>query len=162
MQTTEKKRAGFNIIDVLILVIVAILIISTVLRYRVSDTLPEPTALTSVEIKILIEDFSEELVNGIVLGRTVFFEENGDALGTMKSADFQKTKLLYSADDGTTVTAESNRTYDVRCVISAEGILSDKGFLLDGVTYLAPGQILTLKTTELTVSALITDISVVE
>lgn len=162
MQTTEKKRARFNIIDVLILVIVAILIVSTVLRNRASDTLPEPTALTSVEIKILIEDFSEELVNGIVLGRTVYFENSGDSLGTMKSADFQKTKLLYLADDGATVTAESNRTYDVRCVISAEGILSSKGFLLDGTTYLAPGQVLTLKTTELTVSALITDISVVE
>lgn len=162
MSVTEKKRIRFNVIDVLILLIAAGLIISTVMRYQSRTDLPKAEAQTAVEVKFLIENMSETLVSGVVFGESVYLVDSGRLFGTLKSADFQKAQIRCTKDDGTPVIIESDRSYDVRGVLTAEGIFSERGFFLGGEQYLAPGLSLSIRTPSMTADILITDISVMD
>ncbi len=158
---SEKQRIRFNLIDLLIIFTVLALIVSIVMRQHAKNALSGPEEQISVEVEFLIQKLSSDLFNSIVIGDTVMTDAE-QKMGVLKSADFQKSETYYTGSDGVPVLTFSDQYYDVRCVLTAEGTQSDRGFLLGGESYLAPGQNLRVKTPHFTADILITDISVIK
>ncbi len=159
-RSVEQTKARFNVIDLVILLTAIALVVSTILRYQSFTLMPEPKEQIEVEIKILIENMNSTLIDGIVdgEGKTVYLADTDTPLGTLRDSTFSNAKLIVTQEDGSVVTVENRYASDVTCLLSAVGIMSEEGFLLDGTTYLAPGMEISIKTQKVTATALITDI----
>ena len=159
MERKEKRPIGFNVIDLVILLTVAAVIVGCVLRYG-SWQNAEPEQLAEAELRFRIEELSVDLLDAVVLGAPLTLAD-GKTVGELRSADFHKTTVLCEDGDGKLIPVERNDVYTVLCSMSAKGLFTDRGFLLEGQTPLAPGHRITLKTPTLTATVLITDISAV-
>ncbi len=159
--SSGKNPIRFNVIDLLIIFTAIALIFSTVMRYRSQSVLPKEEQV-GVKIRFLIENLSEELVGGIAIDQKLYLTNEEMLLGTLQSLDIRKAQIAVTDENGAIVIMESNHAYDVYGTLHASGVMSENGFLLDGTTYLAPGQNCAVKSKNLAVSILITDISALD
>lgn len=162
MTTSQEKRGvRFNVIDILIVLIPIVLITAMALRHRAELANASGGDLINVEVEFLIQNMSNDMISSVVNGDTVM-TEGGTIMGTIKSSDFQKAAIYYTGEDGIPVLTYSDYSYDVRCVFTAQGTLGEQGFLLNGMTYLAAGQTVKIKTPHLIIDVLITNVTVIE
>ncbi|MCQ2426396.1 MAG: DUF4330 family protein [Lachnospiraceae bacterium] len=153
------KKRRFNVIDLLIVLVLLAVIGTTVIRAvtKAAENKRSLPELKSAEISFLIEGLDAAGTDYIVIGDTVRLGD--DAVGTVKSFDIQRASLLSENGEGKAVTVYSDTAFDIRGVISAEGCTEESGFLLNGTLPLAPGQVLSVRGTDISFTLLVTDIS---
>lgn len=90
-----------------------------------------------------------------------FYLENGEHFGTLRSgAVFTPAKTYTENSDGALrAVYATDGTVDVKGVALVRGTMTDSGFLLGGIRYIAPNLSLTASSSDITVKLTVTDIT---
>ncbi len=157
----QTKKRRFNVIDLLLLVILAMLAAAITIRAVTGSNEKKRSLppLKATEISFLVKGIDVGVADHVVL-KDSLTADGGERFGSVKSFDLHPAELISENGEGKPVTVYSDSAYDIRGVISAEGITDDTGFLLNGTLPLAPGQTVTVNGTDVTFTLLITDIAV--
>ena len=161
----EKKGARhINSADVFVILLCVVCIIGMVLRFGVVETIENNAKNEAATLTVLIEGISSTSKDYISSGDEVFISENGMKLGTVSSIlSVTPTSYYEYKDDGSIDQLQSvNGRVDVRAVISIEGSSTEAGFMLDGKTYIAPNMTLSVNTSSISVTALVTNLELIE
>lgn len=161
----EKKDARrINSADVFVILLCIVCIIGMVLRFGVLETIENNAKSQGATMTVLIEGISSSSKDYLTAGDIVYMAEDGNKIGSLSSVLSVTPSVFYEySDDGSINEKQSvNGRVDIRAVITIEGSMTEAGFLLDGTTYVAPNMRLSICTSSFSVTALITDITVVE
>ena len=159
-----KARARMNSADLMILMLCIVCIAGMVLRFGVIEKIENEANAQAATVTVLIEGVSSSNKDYLVLGDDIYFSDSAKKFGSVSSIFSVAPSPVYEyGDDGSIEQMNSvNGRVDIRAVLSAKGIMTESGFLLDGTTYVAPNMTLSLNTSKLSVVATVIDISVVD
>lgn len=177
----SKKRPGIKSLDVVIILLILLSIVGIYFRFNVMDKLTLGRNLKDCTVSFEIKNIRYTTETYMEVGDKVFFSDSGEALGTLikpeKDASDEENKALRHTNAATTVTVydkDGNRSVeevrypdntfiDARGRMNCKGTYSEeKGFLLNGVKPITPGDKIEIKTERVTVSIIITDITLAE
>lgn len=150
MQTSRKSR--FNVMDAFIILIVLLCIASLVYRYGLIDRIGVNNNLEEYTIQFKIEDISSRSKDALVEGDVITMTDTDEKIGSMeKLTSVTPSIAMYSDKDNPVYYPEdtdnpNNTKYEVNGSISVKGIMTDKGFMLNGKTYIAPNSDLKIST----------------
>ena len=145
----EKRKHGFNIIDVVVILLILAAVALTV-RHFVKDTGPDGTAKITFVVQTLessVEDMipeeSERFTGGVKVGDAVFDADTGVRIGTVTDCDSRPAQFTAVAKSGVEVKTpvDGFRTLTVTC--EAEGKTDGDSFTVGGVP-ISSGKIYTL------------------
>lgn len=150
MQTSRKSR--FNVMDAFIILIILLCIASLVYRYGLIDRIGVSNNLEEYQIQFKIENISSNSKNAIIEGDVITLTGTDEKIGTMDKLTSTTPAIAMYADKDTPVfypedtDNPGNTRYEVNGSISVKGMMSDKGFMLNGKTYVAPNSELKIST----------------
>ncbi len=167
METKEKKKRGWQALDVFVAAAIILALAGFVLSVALGrdGALPEGAPVkgeyaVTFEIRSLSASGGSDLSAGDVM-----YTESGDVFGTVSGRLSVTPAKIYTEDaDGKYVLSYSggegdNAAFDVKGVITTEGYKTDYGFLAGGKIFASPGYDLTLHTDKLTASVKVIDIA---
>lgn len=172
-ENTPKKVSGKkykpNIIDFLIVILFLGAVIGLVLRMGVVEKITLNTNEQQARISFLVEDISSSSYKFFKSGDDFYSKNHGCYVGKLESAGSMPAEKLVPSLSGDMIASSSpamnkedpnsdSYRVDVRGNILGSGVFSDEGFLLNGITYIAPGSEFVMESTSLTVNVIITDI----
>ncbi len=159
----EKKRARLNSADLMIFLLCVLCIAGMVFRFVVVDKIEKDAAAQSATVTMLIEGVSETSREYFSDSAEFYLEDGTTVLGTVSTVSSSPSPVYIYEEDGTITKMDSvNGRVDIKVELSVSGVMSESGFMLGGTTYIAPNMTLPIKTSMLSVSALIMDIKIIE
>jgi len=162
----KKKRIGFrlNIVDFVIIIAVIACGVGVYIRYTIGLEMENaPINLVDAKAEFLLVDVSEQLADSLTAGSPVYIGDK-TPIGEL-SAIFSKlpSERFIATMDGTVVKTYSDEfRFDVRGAITLKGTMTDKGFLYEGKTFIAPGSYINIQTPEADLSLYIMNITLEE
>ncbi len=145
-KTGSKKKGsgtGLNLIDFVVLLLVLICLVGAIIRVRQIDWFAKSSDLEQYEIYFSVTDIAYTSEDAFVLGDTITLSDSEAVLGTLQSIDSVLPSTLYVKDsDGNILSVnypESTRI-DVTGTVLSLGRMTENGYYLGGMTYLAPGK----------------------
>ena len=169
----KKKKAHFNVMDALIILLVIAIGVGIFFRGRIVEKIWAQTSSASYAVSFSIEDIKYTTPNYIDVGDKVYFADNGELLGEFMSESDNvnalnitpASKYFYDSN-GNVVEVfypDGESRVDAKGRILCEGYYnSDGGFSVDGRHYLAPGQSISIKTELVSVTINIMSIDLIE
>jgi len=155
----RKTKFRFNILDFLILAIVALCIAGAVLRGGVKTTDKKLEMQTAV-ISYRVDNIQKESLRYFRSGDPIDSQTLGCHLGTLVGEVTGKAAVYYVEDDGQIIKTESAADrIDVYGQFEAEGTMSESGFLIGGTQYIAPGMSTYAHLPQINATILITDVT---
>lgn len=157
----EKRRFKVNVLDFLILALVAIVIVGAALRANVKQKDTKLETQTAV-ISFKISNVQAASVKYFKDGDPIWSDSLGCSIGTLIGDSITATPAVTYVERGGTIvktTSALNRV-DIRGEATCEGQMSESGFLLGGTQYIAPGMTTYACLPEINASILITDIRI--
>lgn len=157
----EKRRFKVNVLDFLILALVAIVIVGAFLRANAKQKDPKLETQTAV-ISFKISNVQAASVKYFKDGDPIRSESLGCALGTLIGDSVTATPAVTYVERGGAIiktTSALNRV-DIYGQAACEGQMSESGFLLGGTQYIAPGMTTYACLPEINANILITDVRV--
>lgn len=151
----QGKKIRFNIIDLLIVLAVIAVIGTVIVRYDVADKISKAAVEDSARITLLVQSIREEACNSVNDGDEVTWVQEATRMGNIVRKEVSPAVLYSSREDGVIIKNESALTYDLRCTVDTKGTVSDDGYLLNGVSYIAPGKSITIRNHDITLSAIV-------
>mgnify|MGYP002529754639 CR=1 FL=1 len=151
----QGKKIRFNIIDLLIVLAVIAVIGTVIVRYDVADKIGKAAVEDSARITLLVQSIREEACNSVNDGDEVTWVQEATRMGNIVRKEVSPAVLYSSREDGVIIKNESALTYDLRCTVDTKGTVSDDGYLLNGVSYIAPGKSITIRNHDITLSAIV-------
>ena len=151
----QGKKIRFNIIDLLIVLAVIAVIGTVIVRYDVADKIGKAAVEDSARITLLVQSIREEACNSVNDGDEVTWVQEATRMGNIVRKEVSPAVLYSSREDGVIIKNESALTYDLRCTVDIKGTVSDDGYLLNGVSYIAPGKSITIRNHDITLSAIV-------
>lgn len=140
----KQKSKKFNSIDVLIILFFLVIITMVVARLYFGDKAFDREQ-NAAELHFIAEEITPTIKNGdIVL-------YNGEEIGKIVGEPYNE--FIYYIDD-----VQDTSRADVSAIISAKGKFTDKGFLLNGKTFVAKGKKMQLVVGRHLVTVTITDV----
>lgn len=158
----EKRKFRINILDVLIIVLVALCIGGAVLRFYMKnsdDKLESQTAIVS----FLIQDVQSDSQYVFNEGDPIYCYELECDLGTLIGDLEVSDAVFYDAIDSAEIRSSTSPglRVDIRGQFEAKGTWTDaSGFSVDGTKYIAPNMGLYVAFPNIKAMILITDIEV--
>ncbi len=135
----EKKKIGFAVVDMILVVLALACILSVVFRDQIQSFFGQDRG-EEIEITFLVENVTQKGKNHPTAGEEILLTETGVVLGVIESVS--ENKALYqntlSPDDTLEI---SSLTCKVRCEAQKE----ETGYLLSGIS-LKPGVYLSAHT----------------
>ncbi|MBR2616126.1 MAG: DUF4330 family protein [Clostridia bacterium] len=152
---TRKSRIGFSVLDLVLVVLVAACILSTVFQDQIRGFLGTDSG-ENVEVTFLVEKVTEEARNHPEAGETVLLGENGAPLGTIRSVSEMKSvyaSILNSEDEMEVLT--------LTCKMEAKATETELGYEIAGVT-VKPGATFAVQTPSASFVMLVTVVKPIE
>ena len=135
----NKKKFRVNILDFLILAVVALCIAGAFLRGSVKTT-DEKLITQTAEISFVIANVQSASQGCFHDGDKLYSQSLGCDMGRMVGGVTATPAVYYCEHDGEIVRAYSaGDRVDLRGKFVCEGQMSESGFLIDGTQYIAPG-----------------------
>lgn len=159
---TGEKTAGrlhFNIIDLLIILVIAAVVTGVAFRYNLIDKIGVKSNEDTVIISFLIQDIKESSTDALVLGDVFYWEANSMPIGELISKKPSFAEAFIEKAEGNLVKVYNENSFDVRGEIKATGKIKDGSFMLGGTQFLAPGKILYVESKNIMVTITITNIT---
>ena len=156
----EKNKKRFNIIDFLIILVVAALVFSIALRYNLADRVGLSSRTDEVTISFLVQETSPTTIDAFVLGDEFYIDQNSVLLGTLLSVQRYEAEQYYENEDGEMILSYTSAYIDIRGEIKASGSMTESGFMLNGTTFIAPNKKITVKSKNVTCDFIITSVTV--
>lgn len=135
----KKKKIGFSVLDVALLVLVAVCVLSTVFQKQIHRFLGQEEK-ESVEVTFLVENVTEAARNHPRSGEVVSLAENFAELGTLTSVTENKSVYESLSEPGETI-----EVMTLTCKLSALTVETENGYRFEDV-YLKPGAQLSVQT----------------
>ena len=155
----EKKNAPhFNILDAVIILLVILIVVGISFRYDIIDALSNSQNKKEYAISYTVSDIRYTTYNYVHVGDKLYFADSGDSFGALLNCEpnnqepWNKSPASqhFTTSSGEVVEAyypNDESRIDVKGRLLCEGSYSeDGGFLLDGDTYIAPGQTISVRT----------------
>jgi len=158
------KRIKFGILDAVIIIAILVCAAGIYVRYDLSRRLEYRQNTVNAQVSFLVQNISENSADSFIEGAEVRSKDNDNIIGILTgSVTVQPAEILtYLFNGEIALNYSSNRRIDVRGVISAQGMMTDEGFCYNGTTYIAPGQWVLIRTQNIEVNILITNIAIEE
>ncbi|MBR7185177.1 MAG: DUF4330 family protein [Clostridia bacterium] len=154
MANTEKKTARFNIIDLVLIIAVLACIVSVYLRYNVSENFGVNQEMEEYVLAFEIKNIRYTSAEAFPEGDPVYLAEKDVLMGTILAIDSTTpAEVIYTDTKGDykVIYYPEDTRIDLTGRILAKGIMTEKGFLLNGNLFLAPGQLYYVETPLITV-----------
>jgi len=156
------KTKKINVLDIVILVIIAVSVISLGMRYYQRADITGESVSGRYEVSFLVTDVRHTTADAFVKGDRVYVATDDTCIGVFDRLDSNNPAAYYAEDpDSGTVKVyypEGTRV-DLTGTIISEGVMNDDGYFVGGSYYLAPGKKLTMYTGHVYVEAVLTDIT---
>lgn len=173
---TKKNRRfpKFGVLDAVIILLVIVIVAGIYFRYSFFDTLNSLKNMKECYVTFQTENVTTSTTRELNNGDKVYFQSNGDHFGTI-ALKSEEVAMAIQEQPATSTVFKNGQTYanvqypqgmddsliygigtiKCSCVIGEDG-----SYLLDGTTYLAPGQTYTVCTERVTVKITITEIEI--
>lgn len=170
-QSEEKKsnknprRIRFNLVDLVLIIAVLACVTGVYLRYNVSEQFGVNHELNTFTLSFEINNIRYTSADAFPEGDAFYLKSPDKLLGTLLSIDSTSpTEVVYTDDKGNYKTAyyPEDTRIDLTGRLQTTGIMTESGFLLDGNTFLAPGQTYAVQTPRIDISVTITAIEEAE
>lgn len=135
----SKKKIGFSVIDMVILVLTAVCILSVCFRDQLRSFLGKEVGET-VEITVLIENVTEEGKNHPLAGEEIILSKTGTVLGTITNITENTTVYQNTVSPDDTV-----EIMTLTCKVQARAVASESGYTVSSVS-VKPGATLSAQT----------------
>lgn len=136
---SEKRKIRFNVIDFIILVAVAALIVTVVLRSGVTENFTEREVTDTVEITFISSGIHKNIASAVQAGDVVTISDTGMTVGTVSDIKVSEYETYTADENGLPVKVSDTEHATLRGTIQCRGIMTDEGFLLNGTLFLAAG-----------------------
>ena len=168
-----KKSPRFGILDAVIILLIVAVIAGVYFRYQLMDWITAQRNLREYNVTFAIDNIRYTTPNYINVGDEIYFA-NGDTFGTLIEESDGASNIKLSITPASESFTENGEVFtlfypndesrvDVRGRIRCTGTFSaDKGFLVNGSTYVAAGQVIRSQTELVTVDLRILSIEVAE
>lgn len=160
MNTNEKarKKLTFSVIDFVVILVGIALIAGIIVRYDIVNKLFSKTKLTDAKVTFVAEALTPAQASALKEG-TQFFS-NEALFGTLHSVKTDNA-LIYSENvDGTLISSESSELLDADGSFLIKVTKTDRGYLLGGKQYIAPGSQFEIKANGAVISITIISLTV--
>ena len=159
---TNKKKIGFNALDMVIVVVLVLCVAMIGFRFIRSSDLAAETQTGKYRVTFLISNVSDGTRDALVAGDSVFSLLNDAYIGKLEGIDTISPAFEF-LDNGKgsfeKVYYPDGTKVDITGTIIAEGAVNDDGFFASGSFFLSPGRTLEIYTGHIQVTLLITGIS---
>ena len=171
MAKTENKqqknaaRVHFNLVDLVLIIAVLACLVGVYLRYSAGDDFGVNHELEQYVLSFEINNIRYTSADAFAEGDALYLDGKDTVLGKIMSIDSTSpSEVIYTDDKGDykTVYYPEDTRIDLTGRMLSDGVMSDRGYLLGGNTYLAPGQTYYVETPQINVSVTITDIEPAE
>ena len=183
MSEKKKKIPGtaprFGILDVVIILLIIVAVVGVYFRYNILDWISSTQNISDYTVSYTVEDIRYTTPSYMKIDDEVYFASSGERFGVLTSADEKSPDALvptlpaseyFTKVDGTIVKVMypdiQNDTYhrtDAKGRLICQGRYSDEsGFLVNGSTYIAPGQKIDIRTELVSITIRIEEITAVE
>ena len=179
MREKKKRISGtaprFGILDVVIILLIIVAVVGVYFRYNILDWISSTKNLSDYTVSYTVEDIRHTTPNYMKIDDAVYFASSGERFGALTNATENSTEALvgivpaseyFTKTDGTIVEVKYP---DTQTRVNAEGRLicqgrysEQSGFLVNGSTYVAPGQKIDIRTERVSITIIIEEISAVE
>ena len=149
------KKPHFNIIDLLIVIMVVAIAAAVIVRYDIADKIGKASSEDHVRITLLIRSIREEACNAVSEGDSFIWNQSENLVGEIIRKEVTPAVVYSERNDGAIVKNYSELAYDLKCTVDASGSMTEKGFMLGGTNYLAPGITITVHNESVVLSALV-------
>ena len=158
----NKKRIGFNALDLVIVVVLALCVAMIGFRFIRTSDIAANTENSKYRVTFLITIVSDGSREALVAGDSVFSRLNDAYIGKLEGIDTVNPAFEF-LDNGRgsfeKVYYPDGTKIDITGSIIAEGTNNDDGFFASGSFFLSPGRTLDIYTGHIQVTILITGIS---
>lgn len=163
------KGPRFGILDFVIILLIIIAVVGVYFRYNIINFFEDAQNIKEYNVSFSIKNIRRNTENFINIGDKVYFVSNGEDFGTLTNVE-ENMGALKPKMSTETFTNSKGEMIDVaypdnQSRIDAEGRMicsgrysDDGGFLVNGSTYVAPGQYIDVKTEYVTVTIRVDEI----
>ena len=154
MISGNNKKVKFNAMDVLIILLIIACIASVCYKAFFAESLAPESDLGEYRIYFKIDDIKSTSLAYFVPGDNVRLTSSDEKVGTLEGIVQSLLAVGAYNDNGAEIyypevedqTIYNDTRYSLTGYILVKGIMTDKGFLLNGTTYIAPNSELEIVT----------------
>ncbi len=169
-----KKAPRFGVLDAVIILLVIAAVLGIYFRYQLMDWITNTRNMGEYNVTFAIDDIRYTTPNYLNIGDEIYFANSGEHLGTLieESDNASNSALIIQPSSETfyidgvahdipypNLESRVDVKGRLRCTASYS---EDGGLLINGSTYIAPGQTISSKTEWVTVNLRILAIEAVE
>ncbi len=143
------KRRRWNVIDYMLMLLLAALALSLVLRYNLIGRLTSRLHRENAEITFVIEGVRDSFYDAMTVGDTIYLVEKSRVLGELQKKEISAVVEYYEKTDGSYVAISDDQRCNITGTMTVSGRMTENGFLLGGEEYLAAGSVLSVRTAQL-------------
>lgn len=175
MRERKKKASGmsprFGVLDVVIILLIIVAVVGVYFRYNILDWISSTKNLSDYTVSYTVMDIRHTTPNYMEIDDKVYFASNNEYFGTLTNATENSTEALvgivpaseyFTKTDGSIIEVKYP---DTQTRINAQGRLlcqgrysEQSGFLVNGLTYIAPGQTQDIRTERVSITIRIDEI----
>jgi hypothetical protein len=170
-----RRFPKFGVLDAVIILLVIAIVAGIYFRYSFFDTLNSMKNMKECYVTFKTDKITTNVSREMYDGDAIYFKSDGSSFGTLAVKSEEITMVIQEQPATSTVFKDGKTYADVQYPQGMDGSLiygigtikcncavSENGsYLLNGTTYIAPGQTYTVCTERVTVNIMITDIEVV-
>lgn len=171
----ERRFPKFGVLDAVIILLVIAIVAGIYFRYSFFDTLNSMKNMKECYVTFKTDKITTNVSREMYDGDAIYFKSDGSSFGTLALKSEEITMVIQEQPATSTVFKDGKTYADVQYPQGMDGSLiygigtikcncavSENGsYLLNGTTYISPGQTYTVCTEKVTVNITITDIEVV-
>ncbi len=158
----DKKKIGFNALDLVIIIVLALCIATVAIRFVRTSDMEQSGETSKYRLTFLVSNVSDASRDAIVSGDSVFSQINDAYIGKIEGIDTVSPAFEF-IDNGKggfeKVYYPDGTKIDITGTIIAEGAKNDDGFFASGNFFLSPGRSFDIYTGHIQVTILITGIT---
>ena len=141
MERKNSSAKRLNVIDVLIIIGVVLCVVGIVIRFGGFSFVSPSKDLDQFELRFSVKNLSYTSEDAFVKGDTVTAVDSGVVLGKLMDVDWMPAEFyaLDKSGNPIVVSYPESTKIDVTGTILSEGVMGENGYLLGGVSYVAPG-----------------------
>lgn len=151
-------RKRFNIIDFAVIIIILGCIAGLIVRYNLIERVVNAVDNDPVSVNFIAKELSPEIAGVVKNGQEYYLCDSDTYLGKINHIKVSDGRTVYADESGQAVFGTDPTVKELRGNFTLKGAKTEKGFLLDGVEYLAPGKELVIQCDEVILSVIITEI----
>ena len=128
---------------------------AVIVRYDIADKIGKASSEDNVRITFLIRSIREEACNAVSEGDSFIWDQSEILVGEVIRKEVTPAAVYSERNDGAIIKNYSELAYDLKCTVDASGLMTEKGFMLGGTNYVAPGLTITVHNSSVVLSAIV-------